>query len=213
MSSSIRSTLFSRLALQVYPTTPRRTSKAYTDLDADVDIDPNDWKEEGDEPLDNGQDEDVVAGNAAHNDTIVLDSDDSNDNPAVVNETMNLDVQPLSSTFVPAQPRGIVEASRSGSLLSRRQQQTSATVNSPDSIPSSGIAMPPRPSEVDLQNHLDQQRTQLETPGADQIIAGEGPLTPRNNAGPFVFDGSGSRSNGGIGRGFRSLDDASDEIE
>lgn len=36
-----------------------------------------------------------------------------------------------------------------------------------------------------------------ENPTAADVIAGEGPLTPRNNAGPFVFDGSAGRASAG----------------
>jgi hypothetical protein len=69
-----------------------------------------------------------------------------------------------------------------------------------------GIDMPGRPNDVEMSNTLDQQRTRTETPdgsrvtSAEQIISGEGPLTPRNNAGPFVFDGSAGRA-GAAGAG------------
>jgi len=39
------------------------------------------------------------------------------------------------------------------------------------------------------------------TPGQAQGMEVEGPLTPRNDAGPFVFDGSGGRGIPGIGMG------------
>lgn len=82
-------------------------------------------------------------------------------------------------------------------LLSRRQDRptmSSATVSGHLSPPVNIIAMPTRPTEAEMQDLLTQQRTNVETPNGELIISGEGPLTPRNNAGPFVFDGSGSRT-------------------
>ena len=56
------------------------------------------------------------------------------------------------------------------------------------------IDMPDRAEETEMGVHLEQQRTSTQTPDPSEMIAGEGPLTPRNNAGPFVFDGSAGRS-------------------
>lgn len=95
------------------------------------------------------------------------------------------------------------QASRSlgaSALLARRQANNpgSSEVHSMNG----GIDMPGRINEVEMTNTLDDQRTRTETPDnntgptAEQIISGEGPLTPRNNAGPFVFDGSAGRSAG-----------------
>lgn len=102
------------------------------------------------------------------------------------------------------------------SLLSRRQDKTTPSSSDNLSPPMTNIPMPSRPSEEEMQDHLAQQRTQTDTTNADQIIAGEGPLTPRNNAGPFVFDGSGTRT--GPRRvlnvtDIRSLDEISDGVE
>lgn len=73
-------------------------------------------------------------------------------------------------------------------LLARRAATNPA---SPDIAAVNGIEIPARPDENEIQHPLDQQMTNIESPNEDVIIAGEGPLTPRNNAGPFVFDGSG----------------------
>lgn len=81
-------------------------------------------------------------------------------------------------------------------LLARRQ---AANPGSPDVRSVSGIDMPRRSNEMDMSNHLEEQITRTETPdAAERIIAGEGPLTTRNNAGPFVFDGSAGRSSGRV---------------
>lgn len=83
-------------------------------------------------------------------------------------------------------------------LLARRQ---ATNPGSSDVRSISGIDMPDRPNEGDMGNHLQEQITRTETPdAAERIISGEGPLTPRNNAGPFVFDGSAGRGAVGGGR-------------
>jgi hypothetical protein len=83
-------------------------------------------------------------------------------------------------------------AARSGSLLSRRQ---ATNTSSPEVRSISGnIDMPNQIDDDELIDITDHQRTRTQTPDPEAIIAGEGPLTPRNNAGPFVFDGSAGRS-------------------
>ena len=85
-------------------------------------------------------------------------------------------------------------------LLARRQ---ATNPSSPTLQSVNAIDMPRRASnDVEMNGVLlSEQRTRTETPdSAEQIIAGEGPLTPRNNAGPFVFDGSAGRSSTGSGR-------------
>lgn len=97
-----------------------------------------------------------------------------------------------------AQPVAVSQPALSNSgLLSRRQDRPSlgpAIGSDSLSPPVNNISMPKRPTEAEMEDMLAQQRTQTETPNSELIIAGEGPLTPRNNAGPFVFDGSGSRT-------------------
>jgi len=57
------------------------------------------------------------------------------------------------------------------------------------------IEMPDQPDDDGMNVQLDHQRTRTQTPDPEQAAgSGEGPLTPRNNAGPFVFDGSAGRS-------------------
>jgi len=79
-------------------------------------------------------------------------------------------------------------------LLARRQ---AANPSSPEVQDMNGnIDMPDRPDDDDMQVQLEHQRTRTQTPDAEQANAAEGPLTPRNNAGPFVFDGSAGSSGG-----------------
>lgn len=57
------------------------------------------------------------------------------------------------------------------------------------------IEMPDQPDSDEMNGQLEHQRTRTQTPDPEQAVgSGEGPLTPRNNAGPFVFDGSAGRS-------------------
>lgn len=81
---------------------------------------------------------------------------------------------------------------RTSGLLARRQATNPASTELTSM--NGNIEMPDRPDEDDMNVHLEQQRTRTQTPDIEQVIAGEGPLTPRNNAGPFVFDGSAGRS-------------------
>ena len=80
---------------------------------------------------------------------------------------------------------------RTSGLLARRQASIPA---SNELSMNSNIDMPDRANETEMGAHLEQQRTYTQTPDPAEIIAGEGPLTPRNDAGPFVFDGSAGRS-------------------
>jgi hypothetical protein len=116
--------------------------------------------------------------------------------------------EPTTTTNVivtpPAQSDSSDEPRATTGLLARRQ------ANNPGSPEvasmNGGIDMPGRPNDVEMSNALDEQRTRTETPdgsrvaSAEAVISGEGPLTPRNNAGPFVFDGSAGRG-GAAGAG------------
>ncbi|KAL9111071.1 MAG: hypothetical protein Q9227_004504 [Pyrenula ochraceoflavens] len=49
---------------------------------------------------------------------------------------------------------------------------------------------------ISISNHQAADSDRVSTPDTGDVMSGEGPLTPRNNAGPFVFDGSAGRSSG-----------------
>jgi len=83
---------------------------------------------------------------------------------------------------------------RHSGLLARRQA-TNAVSHEVGTM-NGNIDMPAPLDEEEMSAQLEHQRTNTQTPDPEQIIAGEGPLTPRNNAGPFVFDGSAGRSEG-----------------
>lgn len=165
-----------------YPQFQCPNCRAWTDLEADVDIaedEMNEWMENGgdtDDPLDNDQNErSQVSESAARA--------GSND----------MDIDPVTST--PEQPQadvamqGVQSAPIPASSLLARRAAANTGTQDPQSV--NGINMPSRPNQEELETQLTQQQTRTESPNADQIIASEGPLTPRNDAGPFVFDGSG----------------------
>jgi hypothetical protein len=79
-----------------------------------------------------------------------------------------------------------------GGLLARRQAAQPA---SGEIAYVNGIEMP-NSLAPNTTNTTDVDRSDAATPDAGEVLTREGPLTPRNNAGPFVFDGSAGRSSG-----------------
>lgn len=81
-------------------------------------------------------------------------------------------------------------------LLARRQ--TSHGTNASQGTPVTGMMeMPGSSTGGQLGNLVTNQvpgTLATAIPTAADVIGGEGPLTPRNDAGPFVFDGSGGRA-------------------
>jgi hypothetical protein len=79
---------------------------------------------------------------------------------------------------------------RNSALLSRRH---ASNPGSPEiASVSNAIDVPRRSGET--KPTLEAARTQ--TPDGERVIHGEGPLTPRNDAGPFILDGSAGRASG-----------------
>lgn len=81
-------------------------------------------------------------------------------------------------------------------LLSRRQTSNSSTAAAMTSV--NGIEIPRSATTAQLAPVSSDTPGTLRTatPTSADIIGGEGPLTPRNDAGPFVFDGSAGRASG-----------------
>lgn len=189
-----------------YPQFQCPNCRAYSDLEADVDVDMDDWNEEEEDAPDANLDVDQ-ADRPGRNPEITTSAE-----PA---QTAESTTHGDATAVQPAAETTNTNLSNS-SLLARRQDRSTAPPPDNLSPPVSNILMPTRPSEAEIHDHLAQQRTQTESPNAEQIIAGEGPLTPRNNAGPFVFDGSGSRAASRRSLNvpdMRSLDEISDGIE
>lgn len=200
----------------LYPQFQCPNCRAYSDLEADVDVDMAEWAEESAD-----QDKDLHIDQAdrpatAINPTVVTDNELEQTRTSVDTASPQTDAsgEDTHVSDVPAVSNPQINLSNS-SLLSRRNERPNSPPASGLSPPISTIVMPTRPTESEIKSHLAQQRTQTESPNAEQIIAGEGPLTPRNNAGPFVFDGSGSRTAGRrhLNVPAQSLGEISDGIE
>lgn len=177
-----------------YPQFQCPNCRAYADLDADVDVDMSEWQEDSaDQNVDLNVDQADRPNTSLVEDSIP-DSvgDTSMQDVTVVTSADNDDTAADSSEAVTTGQHDAT-LNRTQSIMSRRRQQNpSAGDLSSSALPT--LPMPARPSQAEMTDLLEQQRTQAGSPDQQQIIAGEGPLTPRNNAGPFVFDGSGSRA-------------------
>jgi hypothetical protein len=152
-----------------YPQFQCPNCRAYSDLEADVDL----------------AEEDMEAWNENGGDTDEHLDIDQTDRPQTA-QNLNGMIQDAEMT-TDEQPAATLSMADSG-LLTRRAATNPA---SPEIAAVNGIEIPSRLDENEIHHNLEYQRTNTESPNGDQIIAGEGPLTPRNNAGPFVFDGSG----------------------
>lgn len=187
-----------------YPSFQCPNCRAYSDLEADVDVDMEEWADE-EEPVTDSKDADTtqIAQSETRDHTDSADHETPQASPRRSEENYGangsgaLDGVNAQNT-AGVQPVAISQPALSNSgLLSRRQDRPALgpAIGSDNlSPPVNTIPMPKRPTEAEMEDMLAQQRTQTETPNSELIIAGEGPLTPRNNAGPFVFDGSGSRT-------------------
>jgi E3 ubiquitin-protein ligase DMA1/2 len=78
---------------------------------------------------------------------------------------------------------------RNSALLSRRQATNPDSSEIASVTGSAAIDVPRR--NGDNGHHLEPSRTR--TPDTERLINGEGPLTPRNDVGPFILDGSAGR--------------------
>lgn len=193
----------------MYPQFQCPNCRAYSDLTADVDIaqsDIDEWMDNTDEAenqVTEANAEPVREPNAASSEPT---SDQVPGELGAANGPTTANRQPdQTTTNVPEDPSVTVTqpdinhnthsspiSIRTSGLLARRQATNPV---SPELTTMNGnIDMPDRADESELGVQLEQQRTNTQTPDPAEVIAGEGPLTPRNNAGPFVFDGSAGRS-------------------
>ena len=79
-------------------------------------------------------------------------------------------------------------------LLARRHASVSAAGQLENSAVR-GIALPDATSATAPVDIPGQGQARISSPvSTADVLSGEGPMTPRNNAGPFVFDGSAGRS-------------------
>lgn len=174
-------------ANSTYPQFQCPNCRTYTDLSAEVDLaedEMNEWLEdapdddEGSAVEDNQ--EEMVNGTNMHDDTVQMADDNGHEsNGAVV-----VDAPPENNQTI--QPREIA----SPGLLVRRHESNPA---SPEIALVNPIDMPARHEHGTIGSTLQHELTRTTSSNMEDIISGEGPLTPRNNAGPFVFDGSAGR--------------------
>jgi hypothetical protein len=177
-----------------YPHFQCPNCRAWTDLSAEVDV----AEEDLEEWMDNaGESEDPshAADNAApgsgptirsEEDTAQIGTAISPDNnmPDVDHEMGTIDESAGESTS--HQPTSL------SALLARRQaaQPASEEIASVNGIDLLNQLAPSTTNTTEV------DRLGAATPEVGEVLPGEGPLTPRNDAGPFVFDGSGGRSSG-----------------
>ena len=164
--------------------------RAYSDLSADVDVEPEEFDEEMEDadqtPPEEKDEAAAVPAPASNTVSTYNDNADINSNTAPRSRT------PDVATETSSRPEVARRSSISSSgLLSRRQATNPA---SPELNSVNGLEMPQQRFDADeTTNELEPEITRTESPDPANIISGEGPLTPRNNAGPFVFDGSAGR--------------------
>ena len=174
-------------ANSTYPQFQCPNCRAYTDLSAEVDL----AEEEMDEWLEDAPDDDegsaveenleeMVNGTNNHDDTVQMADDDANESDGAV----VVEAPPANNQTM--QPREVA----SPGLLTRRHESNPA---SPEIASVNPIDMPGRRDTGTIGSTLQHELTRTVSSNTEDIIAGEGPLTPRNNAGPFVFDGSAGR--------------------
>ena len=181
----------------LYPQFQCPNCRAYSDLSADVDIDPNDidaemMDAEGVSPVNGSQEPHETYENP--NETQDLDEADQ--------DVLNVPPLPTTPDHDNALPDGSIRSeredppspsTRGSGLLSRRQAVNS---RSSEIASMNSLDMPERFDADETTHDLQPEITRTVSGNAEHIISGEGPLTPRNNAGPFVFDGSGGRPSG-----------------
>jgi E3 ubiquitin-protein ligase DMA1/2 len=175
-----------------YPHFQCPNCRAWTDLSAEVDVaeeDMEEWMDNVGEGEDSSHAPENTASGPGSNvrseeDTAQIGTAMGKDNemPDAGHETVTIDEAVRDSNNHPP-------VSASG-LLARRQAAQPA---SGEIAYVNGIEMPNSLAPYTT-NTTEVDRSGAVTPDAGEVLTREGPLTPRNNAGPFVFDGSAGRS-------------------
>ena len=193
-----------------YPQFTCPNCRAITDLEAELEAeDGEEWEQAVDEPttkpVENlvshttqptspfpDQQDTVHAGGAAAAYDEVGDIDLTNIQfEASGDQTTNTTTTTITTTTTTTP-----QLSTSG-LLSRRQTSTNTTTTPSQGAAVNGIEIPGSSTAGQLSNIVTNEAAgtlRAATPTSADVIGGEGPLTPRNDAGPFVFDGSAGRA-------------------
>ena len=177
--------------------------RAVTDLEAEVDdIDEGDWEDEnatGSSPEMNATRQ--INGTILEDDGFTMDGvDEALSNAASRNLTINNHAHLTPTMTTSSDPTD--DSSHSPNLLTRRGTRHAEPTFPPIANQSTTRAAsgqvqylrpitPTRPLSGD-----DINETALRTPTQTDMLLHDGPMTPTNNAGPFVFDGSAGRVGG-----------------
>jgi len=176
--------------------------RAVADLEADVD-DPNDvrWEDEDADELDK------VETDGANADACVPGTDE--DDESLANSASRV-LSIRNGTDQPSPPGMQAKQQRSVPIVSTGQPSIHSRRNFANSAPFSLGPMPQQPFasrdylrpvtpgsllREDFTPNSETATLPAMTPGVIELLA-DGPMTPTNNAGPFVFDGSAGRTAG-----------------
>lgn len=175
-----------------YPHFQCPNCRAWTDLSAEVDVaeeDLEEWMENAGDSEDPGRASENAPSATAAN----LQSEEDTAQIGIAMSTDNN--MPDADQDTGSVDESVVEPDRTQSpslsaLLARRQATQPA---SEEIVSVNGIEIPNQLAPS-ITNTTEVDRLGAASPEAGEVLSGEGPLTPRNNAGPFVFDGSGGGS-------------------
>ena len=183
--------------------------RAVTDLDAELDDPLDRWEDEEDLPdlaLENANESDDAI--RVVNGTPPIDQEDTQVNRGINGRSFSISgarSAPVSTAVTPAVDIAsdpMNEVMPPTGIFGRR----TAAAGEPAEIrlPSGSMQFlrPIIPSQP-LMGDNSLNRDNVGTPTLE-LLNGDGPMTPTNNAGPFVFDGSAGRSSGGMATESRS---------
>ena len=174
-----------------YPHFQCPNCRAWTDLSAEVDVpeeEMDEWMENAGDAQDAIRTEESAA--SASEDTGRTEEGSVPGEAPGASNTVRTDADHEMDTIEEtSEPHSANHTVTLSGLLARRQASQPASteiasVNGID-IPTQLAPSTTATTEVD--------RANAATPDPGEMLSGEGPLTPRNNAGPFVFDGSAGR--------------------
>jgi hypothetical protein len=180
-----------------YPIFTCPNCRAAADLDADIDEPIEDWQQ-----LDSDAEDDVPE----------IDAPSPSANPADTSNQNLLDGDEMTSaiqTTGEGETTGDVTVMLDAATDLQQQQQSPpfrhVAASSPLPIPqSSRTSSGPLPSSA----------RSMRTPSPNRVPLTEGPLTPRNDAGPWVFDGDAGRASQEVSRqGAMTSLDASTRVD
>ena len=179
-----------------YPQFTCPNCRAVTDLEAELDLeDGEEWEPpvESDRPAGNTSATMAQSPNPLQNqqDTVHVGGA-----AAAYDEAGDVDLTNIHFEGNADQTVATPRATTNG-LLSRRQ--TASSTSSSAIAPVNGIEIPRSSTVAQLAlaaSNDSPGAVRTATPTSADLIVGEGPLTPRNDAGPFVFDGSAGRVSG-----------------